>query len=329
MTGRSFRVSATTRYDHTAVLTLALDTSTRAGSVAVVHGTTVLSVVHGDATRTHGERLPDELDRALKGAHVQPRDLELLVVASGPGAFTGLRIGLAAMQGLAMVLNVPVIAVSALDALALAARRPPTPGRATSDPTGGRPPTPNQATSDPTGGRPPTPRSATSDPAGGRPPTPDQATSDPASSAPPTPPQGTSDPAPTPTRIAAWMDAQRGEVFAAYYLPPPGDDGGVPIPAAVPIVGTPDVLLRAMPPNGGVLFIGDGAERYRAQILQDHSGHLVMASPTALAPFIASIGSARAARGEAGPPHALQPLYVRRPDAELERARRSADESSG
>jgi tRNA A37 threonylcarbamoyladenosine modification protein TsaB len=377
MTGRSFRVSATTRYDHTAVLTLALDTSTRAGSVAVVHGTTVLSVVHGDATRTHGERLPDELDRALKGAHVQPRDLELLVVASGPGAFTGLRIGLAAMQGLAMVLNVPVIAVSALDALALAAlaaRRPPTPGRATSDPTGGRPPTPDQATSDPaggrpptpdqatsdptggrpptppgatsdptggrpptpdqatsdpTGGRPPTPRGATSDPAGGRPPTPDQATSDPASSAPPTPPRGTSDPAPTPPPIAAWMDAQRGEVFTAYYLPPPGDDGGVPIPAAVPIVGTPDVLLRAMPPNGGVLFICDGAERYRAQILQDHSGHLVMASPTALAPFIASIGNARAARGEAGPPHALQPLYVRRPDAELERARRSADESSG
>jgi tRNA A37 threonylcarbamoyladenosine modification protein TsaB len=41
-----------------------------------------------------------------------------------------------------------------------------------------------------------------------------------------------------------------------------------------------------------------------------------------LAPYLARIGQRRAARGEAGPPHALQPLYVRRPDAELERARR-------
>jgi tRNA threonylcarbamoyladenosine biosynthesis protein TsaB len=102
------------------VLILALDTTTRAGSVAIVRDTSVLSVVRGDASRTHGERLPDELDRALRQAQVRPTDLQLLAVASGPGAFTGLRIGLAAIQGLAMVLNLPVIAVSALDALALA-----------------------------------------------------------------------------------------------------------------------------------------------------------------------------------------------------------------
>jgi hypothetical protein len=42
----------------------------------------------------------------------------------------------------------------------------------------------------------------------------------------------------------------------------------------------------------------------------------------AIAPAVARIGWRRAAGGHAGPPHALQPLYVRRPDAELERQRR-------
>jgi tRNA threonylcarbamoyladenosine biosynthesis protein TsaB len=100
------------------VLILALDTTTRAGSVAVTRDDTVLALVDGDASRTHGERLPDELNVALSDAGVDLADLELLVVATGPGAFTGLRIGLAAIQGLAMVTNTPVVGVSALDALA-------------------------------------------------------------------------------------------------------------------------------------------------------------------------------------------------------------------
>jgi tRNA A37 threonylcarbamoyladenosine modification protein TsaB len=63
--------------------------------------------------------------------------------------------------------------------------------------------------------------------------------------------------------------------------------------------------------------------KYREQILQHAGGrHCVIAPPAALAPLIAHLGIAAAARGEAGPPHALQPLYVRRPDAELERLRR-------
>ena len=100
------------------MLILALDTTTRAGSAAVTRDDEVLAVVHGDATRTHGERLPGELDRALSEAGVARHALDLLVVASGPGAFTGLRIGLAAVQGLAMVLELPVIGVSALEAVA-------------------------------------------------------------------------------------------------------------------------------------------------------------------------------------------------------------------
>jgi tRNA threonylcarbamoyladenosine biosynthesis protein TsaB len=273
-------VSATTRYDHTAVLTLALDTTTRAGSVAIVRDAEVLAVVCGDAALTHGERLPAEIEQALHAAAMRAADLQLLAVASGPGAFTGLRIGLAAVQGLAMVLNIPVVAVSALDALALSAR-PLTP-----DPPG-RPLTPIPL------------------------------------------------PAPPLTPLAAWIDAARGEVFAAFYefaamervaYPGPTSDPNPtsdPAPTSDPVVSTPGALLAALPPGRDVLFVGDGAVKYREQILQHAGGrHCVIAPPAALAPLIAHLGIAAAARGEAGPPHALQPLYVRRPDAELERLRR-------
>ncbi|MGH9174978.1 MAG: tRNA (adenosine(37)-N6)-threonylcarbamoyltransferase complex dimerization subunit type 1 TsaB, partial [Vicinamibacterales bacterium] len=87
------------------MLILALDTTTRDGSVAVSRDDTILAVVRGDGSRTHAERLPREIERALTQAGASARNLDLLAVASGPGAFTGLRIGLATIQGLAMVLG--------------------------------------------------------------------------------------------------------------------------------------------------------------------------------------------------------------------------------
>jgi tRNA threonylcarbamoyladenosine biosynthesis protein TsaB len=241
-------------YDHTAVLILALDTTTRTGSVAVMQGNTLLGVVTGDPTRTHGERLPAELQVVLRDAGVGRHDLQMLAVANGPGAFTGLRIGLAAIQGLAMVLEIPVVAVSALDALAEA--------------------------------------STATEPGV----------------------QG---------EVTAWMDAERGEVFVARYPPPRNSETGWR-PADRPIVAQPRQVLEAMPRHvaSRALFIGDGAVRYR----QDIDGHVggtarVVEPPLALAPFVARLGLLRAACGEAGPPHALQPLYVRRSDAELERQR--------
>lgn len=97
---------------------LALDTTTRAGSVAVVRDHNVLALLPGDESRTHGERLPAEIAAALDQAGVTRDDIDLLAVAAGPGGFTGLRIGIAAVQGLAMTLRKPVAGVSALDALA-------------------------------------------------------------------------------------------------------------------------------------------------------------------------------------------------------------------
>src|SRR5262245_34172142 len=93
---------------------LALDTTTRSGSVALVVDDRVVDERAGDASRTHGERLPAELEQL--GAAWDTVDV--FAVAAGPGSFTGLRIGIATMQGLAMVTRRPMVGVSALVAIA-------------------------------------------------------------------------------------------------------------------------------------------------------------------------------------------------------------------
>src|SRR3954469_22922265 len=93
---------------------LALDTTTRAGSVALIDDDLVVDERAGDASRTHGERLPGEL--AALGA-AWPT-IDVFAVASGPGSFTGLRIGIATVQGLALVTARRIVGVSTLEALA-------------------------------------------------------------------------------------------------------------------------------------------------------------------------------------------------------------------
>jgi tRNA threonylcarbamoyladenosine biosynthesis protein TsaB len=100
------------------VLILALDTTTRGGSAALVRDGDVLGVVSGDPARTHAERLPEALVRVLEDRHETMAAVDLFAVAAGPGSFTGLRIGIATIQGLAFALGRPVVGVSVLDALA-------------------------------------------------------------------------------------------------------------------------------------------------------------------------------------------------------------------
>ena len=102
------------------VLVLALDTTNRAGSVAVVNGGVLVGGIAGDPSRTYGERLPRDLMRVLAAAAIPLEAVDLLAVAAGPGSFTGLRVGIAAMQGLAMATGRKIVPVSALDALAAA-----------------------------------------------------------------------------------------------------------------------------------------------------------------------------------------------------------------
>ena len=96
---------------------LALDTTTRAGSVALVEDDRVLAERAGDGARSHAERLPADLVDLVDVAAMPISDVDLFAVAAGPGSFTGLRIGIATMQGLAFVSARPIVAVSALEAL--------------------------------------------------------------------------------------------------------------------------------------------------------------------------------------------------------------------
>jgi tRNA threonylcarbamoyladenosine biosynthesis protein TsaB len=241
------------------LIILALDTTTRAGSVAVADDDRILALLPGDESRTHGERLPGEIARALEMAGTTKEKIDLLAVATGPGAFTGLRIGLAAMQGLAMTLNKPVAGVSALDALAA------------------------QIAITFASLRDAALRATTVD------------------------------------LIVPWMDAQRGDVFATLI------DTCSSTTLETPAAANPEALLESWKHHLAgrrAIFIGDAAVRDADVIKRLGNGQWDTRTPTPLAPQIAHLGRLRAERGEAGPPHALEPIYVRRPDAEIERDRR-------
>ncbi len=99
---------------------LAVETSTAAGGVALLDGDRLRGECVLDVTATHSERLMPVIDRMLADAGWAPESLEALAVAVGPGSFTGLRIGLAAVKGLAVALGLPIAAVPTLDAMAAA-----------------------------------------------------------------------------------------------------------------------------------------------------------------------------------------------------------------
>ena len=99
------------------MLVLALDTTTRQGSAALNRDGVLLGTYSGDAAITHGVRLPGDLLELLSTHGVSIADVDLFAVAAGPGSFTGLRVGIATQQGLALANNRPLIGVSALDAI--------------------------------------------------------------------------------------------------------------------------------------------------------------------------------------------------------------------
>lgn len=102
---------------------LALDTTTRQGSCAVLRGDRVLLERVGTAGQAHAVHLPADLMTLLTEAGLALTDIDACAVATGPGTFTGLRVGIATMQGLAFADGKPLYGVSALDALAAVAAR--------------------------------------------------------------------------------------------------------------------------------------------------------------------------------------------------------------
>ena len=241
---------------------LALDTSTPPGSVALATGGELTECRIGDAGRTHGERLPGDITALLAAHALTPADIDLYAVCSGPGSFTGLRVGLATIQALALVNRCGVVAVPTLEALA---------------------------------------RAVVWAPAGDEP----------------------------TALVGTWMNAHRGEVFAALYdaAPAAADAGAALAEVAGPLAAAPDVVLRhwrerLRDTGRRVAVIGDAVAPVRERLRQElNCAGLLTPRIPPLAPIAARVAAAAAGRG-AGAPHAVRPVYVRRPDAVLARERR-------
>jgi tRNA threonylcarbamoyl adenosine modification protein YeaZ len=99
------------------VLVLILDTSTPAVTAAVADGLTVLAESRTVDGRAHGELLAPAVERVLRQAGAGPRDLGAIVVGTGPGPFTGLRVGLVTAASMGQALGIPTYGVCSLDAL--------------------------------------------------------------------------------------------------------------------------------------------------------------------------------------------------------------------
>jgi len=101
-------------------LLLALDTSTSTASVALFDGQRVASETTWLAGREHSTRLLLEVELALERIGRTQQEVTGLVVARGPGSFTGVRVALSVAKGMAAGLAIPLWGVSSLDVLALA-----------------------------------------------------------------------------------------------------------------------------------------------------------------------------------------------------------------
>lgn len=232
------------------MVVLALETVTPAGSLAISRDAQVVST-DGGAGTPHAARLPQALADWLGQHGLSLDDVDRLAVVSGPGSFTGVRIGMACAQGLAATRGWQVAAVSTLEAIAEGWRH------AVADAS--------------------------------------------------------------PATVLACLDGMRGEVFTAVYR----WDGRVLELARAPEVAFPSAdTITALADT--VHVVGNGAVKY-ADIWR-----------AAGAPHVHDVFeplAASAARLVAQPqwplsaPHALRPVYVRRPDVELARDRRLRDET--
>jgi tRNA threonylcarbamoyladenosine biosynthesis protein TsaB len=225
---------------------LGLDTSTRAGSVALVADGRVLGSIEVAGSLDHSTRLLPSVEFLLDRLGLKLAELDGFAVTHGPGSFTGVRVGLATARGLARSVGKPVVGVTSLQALA-ASHRPPGGG----------------------------------------------------------------------LWVCPWIDAGRGEVYAAAYAGS-GDELEERLP---PTVGAPERWLERLGENRA-RFVGDGAETYRA-LLESRRGvdSICGRGPWFLAQATARIGERLLLEG--GGAGWLEPLYLRPSDAEAALRRRA------
>jgi tRNA threonylcarbamoyladenosine biosynthesis protein TsaB len=97
---------------------LAVDTSTLTGALALLDDEVIVAESRLNVAVTHGERLMGAIDTLLASARWSLAEVDAFAVGIGPGSFTGLRIGISTVKGLAFATGKPVAAVPTLEALA-------------------------------------------------------------------------------------------------------------------------------------------------------------------------------------------------------------------
>jgi tRNA threonylcarbamoyladenosine biosynthesis protein TsaB len=104
------------------MLTLALDTSSPTGSIAVLRESECQGIVSTRSDEAYSSRLFRQIQFLLDDLSLKLEEFDLFAVCAGPGSFTGLRVGLAAVKGWAEVYKKPIAAVSGLEAVAAQSR---------------------------------------------------------------------------------------------------------------------------------------------------------------------------------------------------------------
>ena len=101
---------------------LHIDTSNQPLSVAITEGNEVLAEFNSGMRINHSITMMSQIESLLEYTKLEMKDIEGIVVAKGPGSYTGLRIGVTAAKTLAYTLNIPLYAVSSLAAIAATVR---------------------------------------------------------------------------------------------------------------------------------------------------------------------------------------------------------------
>ena len=97
---------------------LLLETATAVCSVALARDGEVLAELHSDQPNAHSSRLPLFVEQLFEQCHVEPKQLDAVCVSSGPGSYTGLRIGVSSAKGFCYALSIPLLSVPTLQGMA-------------------------------------------------------------------------------------------------------------------------------------------------------------------------------------------------------------------
>ncbi|MCO6498379.1 MAG: tRNA (adenosine(37)-N6)-threonylcarbamoyltransferase complex dimerization subunit type 1 TsaB [Chitinophagaceae bacterium] len=98
--------------------TLLVHTTLGHALVALANDNRIAGILKSENQKEHSSFLHRAVSDLLAGNRIKPQDLDLIGVTTGPGSYTGIRIGLAAVKGLAFALDVPIVACSTLELIA-------------------------------------------------------------------------------------------------------------------------------------------------------------------------------------------------------------------